>query len=1616
MKRWFHFLAAIVGTLSLAPVYAQQPVVSVAVESIGLNAIVASNTGPLVFGAGTIFGNASAIPPAILASPLVNESFGPWTSILTIGGFATGTYTKTSYTYTFYVNGLTIGSSTSPVIPPLRDYANWAPPQPGAYTLTVKATDGVNTANSLGVRYYAVGTVVNSPVDNSTIPDGSSVVIKADAVVRPSSIVSQVAFYDNGVLIPDSTDTTLPYSCIYKPAGGVGSPHAITAVATDSDGNILTSAAVSFHVITPAAAGPSCSVTSPSGESLLGVPTTGNSIPILIDAYSASGRISKVELYVDGELFGSTTNYPYLFSWAPKVVGVYKLVALASDDKSNVIASTVRTVTVAPPPSVVIIAPQSGTTVAGGTPIQLTAVASDSNQKLVGSHMENIIVRTVQFFVDSEFKGEATEPVAGTADRYSVSATLTQKTDPDTGAPIPSSIIAIATDSEGISGTSPTVSVSVTTGGGGSSQPPVGLVPTVSVTSPVGGSVLTVNAPVLLTTNAVDSDGYITQVAYYVGSTLVDTAKTYPLNITWTPKNVGTYAIIAKATDNDGNTVSSTAVTVRVEDPGANGGGATISITSPADGASIFVNTAQLLKATPVVNGTIASVQFFVNGQPEGEAVVKYPYQLAWTPTAPGNYAIAARLTTSTGAQATSASIALTVTGGAAPTCTLDSPVAGNLAVNVVQTITASAVPATGTNGPVGSIASVQFFVNGILVSTDTEYPYSVQWTPTSTGQYSIFARATDNLGNTTDSASASVNVVKGAAPTVVITTPATASSYTAGTAITIGGSAADSDGTVTKVQFFVNGVAYGAPSTIAPYSVVWTPAAAGTYVLSAQATDDSGNVGGTVSSVSVTIKSNGAPTVAMTSPKTGTTVSAYTKISLVAAAADADGTVKSVRFFANGSLLGSSTNTPGPFSLDWTPTATGAYSIVAEATDSSGNVANSTLITVTVTQNQAPSAKMATPADGYGTTVGVSVVLSATATDVDGSIASVRFLANGVQVGSTLTTVPYSLTWTPSIAGLYAVVAEVTDNTGNTSTSSAVNVTVIGNIAPTIAITSPANGNAVTVNSVTTIAATAKDPDGTIAKVQFYVNGVAQGSPSTIYPYQISWTPTSEGVYRVYGVVTDNSGTSTTSSIVTVLGVTAAASSSERVYKGTFGVYTSQGKYEIVANSSTATFIGYSTVSGTKTYYFPNLVLDSAGAFSGTDASGQTIAGTVNDTGATVTLKSSATAKDSTLVIGTVTLASTTTFPVGRYIGSLGGVSGSLVDAIIGADGSLIAYISNGTSKEIAAGTLTSTGATNPSTLTGVLLGSSATLTVDLSSGVMGGTISGAISGSVAAAIESGTVYSDGTLRNLSTRGSIGTGNNVLIAGFYISGTTSKQILVRGIGPGLSAFGISDALTSPVLELYSGATLIAANTTWDNDPTLATIMSQVGAFPLSATSRDTALVKNLPPGGYTAILSGVGGATGIGLVELYDVDSATAFTSQKLVNISSRGYVSTGQAQLIAGFVVGGTVSKRVLIRASGPALAANLSSGTLADPKVRLSRSVNNADVLVRENDNWEDGNDPTMIKIANAKVGAGNFASGSKDASILISLAPGAYTAQVMGVNNTSGIALVEVFEVP
>jgi hypothetical protein len=301
------------------------------------------------------------------------------------------------------------------------------------------------------------------------------------------------------------------------------------------------------------------------------------------------------------------------------------------------------------------------------------------------------------------------------------------------------------------------------------------------------------------------------------------------------------------------------------------------------------------------------------------------------------------------------------------------------------------------------------------------------------------------------------------------------------------------------------------------------------------------------------------------------------------------------------------------------------------------------------------------------------------------------------------------------------------------------------------------------------------------------------------------------------------------------------------------------------------------------------------------------------------------------------------------------------------------------------------------------------------------------------------------GALVNVATRALVGAGDQVLIAGFVVNGTQSKSLLIRAAGPALAAFGVGDALTDPVLTVFSGSAVAAQNDNWSSpsDPTraaaageIAAAASAVRAFPFAAGSLDAAVLVTLPPGAYSAVVEGARGATGSGMIEAYEAQR----DGGRIVNVSTRGYASREQ-QMYGGFVVQGApgTTKRVLIRVLGPSLARPPFNfrNALDDPEMEVRNAA--GDILIF-NDDWSSGvtgdepvspeNDfrPRVELYAETKIFAtGHAPANRREPCVMADLPPGVYTIVVRPFELRSGdpqteqpavpgVGVMEVYEIP
>lgn len=252
----------------------------------------------------------------------------------------------------------------------------------------------------------------------------------------------------------------------------------------------------------------------------------------------------------------------------------------------------------------------------------------------------------------------------------------------------------------------------------------------------------------------------------------------------------------------------------------------------------------------------------------------------------------------------------------------------------------------------------------------------------------------------------------------------------------------------------------------------------------------------------------------------------------------------------------------------------------------------------------------------------------------------------------------------------------------------------------------------------------------------------------------------------------------------------------------------------------------------------------------------------------------------------------------------------------------------------------------------------------------------------------------------NLSTRGSVGTGDNSLIGGFIVTGTSPMTVVLRALGPSLSDSGISNAVANPSLTLYNSAgQVVARNDDWQNDAGAAQIAAS-GLGPSNVL--EAATIQTLQPGAYTFIVTSVDGTAGVGLLEAYNL---SPLSTSKLANLSTRASVGRGEDALISGFIVGQVDSSSIAIRALGPSLATQEVGTPLSDPTLTVYEANGMA---IATNDNWQD--DPCVVDLEKN----GLAPSNSLESATILRLPAGSYTAVVTGVDGGSGVALVELYD--
>jgi len=647
--------------------------------------------------------------------------------------------------------------------------------------------------------------------------------------------------------------------------------------------------------------------------------------------------------------------------------------------------------------------------------------------------------------------------------------------------------------------------------------------PLVSMTSPANNASYNQGSSITISANASDANGTVAKVEFYTGSTKLGEDLTSPYSFVWNGSATGNHSITAKATDNEGASTTSGAVSISVIAPNTN---PTVNITSPGNNATYAAGVTVTIAATAAdVGGSISKVEFFNGTTKLGEDLTS-PYSFAWANIPAGTFSLTVKATDNQGAATTSSVITISASSAnTPPAVSITSP-----ANNTSFTAGASPVINASANDANGTIAKVEFFNGAAKLGEDLISPYSFTWSNAPIGTHSILAKATDNQGAVTNSTAISLLVVAPNTPPVVnITSPTNNASYTAGAAIAIAATATDANGSVVQVEFF-NGTTKLGEDVTSPFSISWANAPVGTHTLTAKATDNQ-NLMTTSAAVTITVAAlPGAPLVSMTSPVNNSSVEQGSSITLSATASQSNGAITKVEFFNGGTKLGE--DLVAPYSIVWSNATAGTHSLSAKATDTNNLTATSAVSIITViAPNVPPVVSIVTPGNKATFNANASVSITASATDPNGSVAKVEFFSGSVKLGEDLTS-PYNFNWQSVSPGIYVIVAKATDNHG-LSASHQVQVTVNPANKPPLA----SAGDDITAHLPAEsfrIQGTGSDPEeGALTFSWTQVSGPQNASLKQGTDGELHVSNVSEGSYVFELAVTDNGDLTTKDQMV---------------------------------------------------------------------------------------------------------------------------------------------------------------------------------------------------------------------------------------------------------------------------------------------------------------------------------------------------------------------------------------------------------------------------------------------------------------------------------------------------
>lgn len=1093
---------------------------------------------------------------APLQSPLPKITLDSFPSAATLGDWVLLTATTDSGLLgvdrvDYFANGVLIGSSqveASETGVQSFDFI-WYPSEAGDYEFTARTvqidaggadSDNWVLSNSTSLTVSSpsgsdpMTVTITRPTDGSNLRVLEPITLIADAV-NPNGIINRVEFYLNGQRIPVDgnpastvfADYSYPYEAQYTPLStGV---YTFSAKVFDDRGNSAWSDSI-VKIVVNGSSSPAVSIVSPAPGKKV---TAGSDILIKAEASDADGSVSRVEFKVNGQFLSEDTTEPFTAFWTPASAGSYVVEATAFDNMGLRQTAT-RTFEVeqlkGSPPSITLALTADGNVTPGSRII--------ANANVIDPDGDDDV--EVAFFLNGvQLDADPSQPGVQADTKWPYSTIIEPKLTFPAPYPRQYSIRAVATDSDGNSRSVELDQLFLSD----FSQSLPGLI----IRSPAAGETLTAGsrASLRVETSGTATD-QIERVVFYANGIQIGQDDSPPYSIDWIPDQLGDVEITAAALlplrtfayDTRPTPHLTTSVRpVQVAAP--------VSVrVNPASGVlpsvSLYVLPEQPEGQTPLAQGSrvvlyanavnndsespIQTVRFFVNGV-EIDSVSQAPYMTHWIPSAEGTYYLNASVRDSKGNNVNSSFANLTV-GNAVwqtPTINLSAPSSG-------QNGTPLTLRAT-VQGFVLPPSKVVFYANGEVIGETTELPFNLEWEPRTEGKVHIFAAAQrDMTGGGRMIGTSEVKTITLAPDSlpVVESFTSTAKDGQAYRNDTITFNVSSSDnGYIEKVEILRNGSPLSNVGVGSNITFTDTPPGVGTYRYQAVVTDNTGNPAFS-DVLTINVIAGTPPAVALISPVNGFEVTANHDLTITASAyaRNPGGVITGVRFYRDGVLIGQDTD-GAPYSFTFRPSNPGQMSFTAVASDSNGNSAESTAVTVTVVEDKPPVVTGFSHDAPSKPLVNVPITFEIQATD-DHLLQSVKLYVNGQEIASE--GIPQSITYTPGAPGIYNFQARAVDNAGQSAYSEVVTLQVGRGLSPVVEITRP-DADATAAQGVQVVLeANAQDPDGTIAQVVFRVNNAQIGEPLLAPPYRTTFLTTSPGAYQITAVATDNSGNTVTS------------------------------------------------------------------------------------------------------------------------------------------------------------------------------------------------------------------------------------------------------------------------------------------------------------------------------------------------------------------------------------------------------------------------------------------------------------------------------------------------------